>query len=801
METQKGKVFISYRREGGINIARTVLAELEKRGYDVFLDLEGLGAGKFNEALLHEIETSSNFVLILSPGSLDRCANQGDWVRTEIRHAMNKGINIVPIIIEPFDYPKNLPSEIKGIRNINAVKWSNEYFSACISKLESFFVEKQPQEDLYKVQPEPISNPQKEENRNIENQTDTSKSNKKEKSKIGPIAVGIAGAIVLLGLLGIFLFLNRDKAIADTSVIEAYGNSSGNLCNGGSASIIGTTANGHQTLCYLNKVDSKWQYWYDKKKGAVKKKETDNESVVLFEQERLSYLLATPEWLYYTVGEGMGTLYRAPRNRDDGNIGDVEEVLTGIAMENNLIIDNNVVYYCKEGKGLFSYSITKQKEKTILVDETTWDFSLVGKHDKWLYLMDNTHVWRVNVSNSKEEDVVQYSDLRQDSIITAANVYGSWIYITVKDSGTNDIQQVDEIYRIRLDGTQQSRIFMAESINHTLDRVNVCGDQYLYMDVISGTEVCSYKVIEETGVVKQVYPEEFEGFTTKIEFDEGNTQDNLCNFGFIGRGIGNEQRVLQNQFCEELDYFYSPASKNVLLQHKVDDKYAVEVLLRDVDCSYLYVVPEWIVYVIKEEGVWNLYRAENEFQNFAMGEPKLLESDILAENNVIVNDGLIYYWKANEGLYSMKINTEERNLCFGMQEGVSYRGWEMYNIENDIVYYSNGYNLLWISLEDKRHVFHMDGEEHFPGGMIVSAISKGDDTYMAVHYKDGIKPDEIWKKEGKEAPQLYVVLDAVDQQILHLNLSDYRVYAWIEENDEIKIGGFEFRGTPEWKFY
>ena len=72
----KCDVFISYRRDGGDMTAMYIYQALKERGYDVFYDLEVLRAGKFNDALLENIRSCKDFVLILSPHALDRCDNE-----------------------------------------------------------------------------------------------------------------------------------------------------------------------------------------------------------------------------------------------------------------------------------------------------------------------------------------------------------------------------------------------------------------------------------------------------------------------------------------------------------------------------------------------------------------------------------------------------------------------------------------------------------------------------------------------------------------------------------------------------
>jgi hypothetical protein len=133
-------VFISYRREGGAETARLIRSELQKRGIDAFLDVDDLGASHFDERLLGEIERASSFVLILSPGSLRRCREEGDWLRREIAHAIEKKKNIVPVLKDGFDFPPvdSLPSQIADLPRYNCVVYSHAYFGATIDKLISF---------------------------------------------------------------------------------------------------------------------------------------------------------------------------------------------------------------------------------------------------------------------------------------------------------------------------------------------------------------------------------------------------------------------------------------------------------------------------------------------------------------------------------------------------------------------------------------------------------------------------------------------------------------------------------------
>lgn len=85
---------------GGIESAVALQTTLRNMHYRVFLDVDNLRSGRFDEALLRRIEECQDFLLVLSPGALDRCVNEGDWVRREIEHAMSLGKNIIPIICD-----------------------------------------------------------------------------------------------------------------------------------------------------------------------------------------------------------------------------------------------------------------------------------------------------------------------------------------------------------------------------------------------------------------------------------------------------------------------------------------------------------------------------------------------------------------------------------------------------------------------------------------------------------------------------------------------------------------------------
>ncbi|KAM6946049.1 NAD(+) hydrolase SARM1 [Aplochiton taeniatus] len=135
-------VFISYRRTTGSQLASLLKVHLQVRGYSVFIDVEKLEAGKFEDKLIQSVQRARNFILVLSANALDKCmgdTGMKDWVHKEIVTALGGKKNIVPVT----DYftwpdPNSLPEDMRTILNFNGIKWSHEYQEATIEKILRF---------------------------------------------------------------------------------------------------------------------------------------------------------------------------------------------------------------------------------------------------------------------------------------------------------------------------------------------------------------------------------------------------------------------------------------------------------------------------------------------------------------------------------------------------------------------------------------------------------------------------------------------------------------------------------------
>lgn len=133
-------VFISYRRDGGFYLARLLYELLEKTGKTPFLDVERLKAGRFDQQIYSVIDRCENVVVILSPNSLDRCSNleEEDWFRNEIVYSIKNKKNIIPVLMEKFEYPKHLPEEMEDFPKHNGILSLPQLFSNVIESINKF---------------------------------------------------------------------------------------------------------------------------------------------------------------------------------------------------------------------------------------------------------------------------------------------------------------------------------------------------------------------------------------------------------------------------------------------------------------------------------------------------------------------------------------------------------------------------------------------------------------------------------------------------------------------------------------
>lgn len=147
MKTKKYDIFISYRREGGLEMADSIYQRLQNAGYSVFLDLEQLASGKFNEQLLSVIESCQDFILVLPENALDRCTQEDDWVRREVEYAIKQNKNIIPVMLRGFVWPHKdeLPQTLSELPNYEGISATDhKVFPENMERLKSKLLHSKP---------------------------------------------------------------------------------------------------------------------------------------------------------------------------------------------------------------------------------------------------------------------------------------------------------------------------------------------------------------------------------------------------------------------------------------------------------------------------------------------------------------------------------------------------------------------------------------------------------------------------------------------------------------------------------
>ena len=98
------EVFISYRRDVAGFMALALWQHLDSAGVDGFSDIASIQTAQFDTVILNQIEARPYFVLLLTPGTLNRCVDPSDWLRREIEHALKTERRIVPVHTPEFDF-------------------------------------------------------------------------------------------------------------------------------------------------------------------------------------------------------------------------------------------------------------------------------------------------------------------------------------------------------------------------------------------------------------------------------------------------------------------------------------------------------------------------------------------------------------------------------------------------------------------------------------------------------------------------------------------------------------------------
>ncbi len=151
-------VFISYRRQD-VSWALAVYQNLTACGYDVFFDYTSISSGKFEQIILSNIKARAHFLVILTPSALERCCEEGDWLRREIETAIVEKRNIVPLLCEDFDFKapevkEKLTGTLAVLQEYNGLEVPAGFFVEAMRRLRERYLNVMPDGTLHPVSPE-----------------------------------------------------------------------------------------------------------------------------------------------------------------------------------------------------------------------------------------------------------------------------------------------------------------------------------------------------------------------------------------------------------------------------------------------------------------------------------------------------------------------------------------------------------------------------------------------------------------------------------------------------------------------
>jgi SOS-response transcriptional repressor LexA len=137
-------VFISYRRTN-LPWALAIYQHLTSHGYDVFFDYLSIPSGDFEKIIIENIRGRAHFIIILTPSALEYCYEPGDWLRREIETAMDEKRNIVPLMLESFDFGnpatiEALTGKLENLKKYNGLRVPSEYFFEAMNRLREQFL-------------------------------------------------------------------------------------------------------------------------------------------------------------------------------------------------------------------------------------------------------------------------------------------------------------------------------------------------------------------------------------------------------------------------------------------------------------------------------------------------------------------------------------------------------------------------------------------------------------------------------------------------------------------------------------
>jgi hypothetical protein len=204
------KVFISYRRNDSAGSAGRVHDRLGREfGRDLlFMDVDTIPLGtNFVKVLSEEVAKCDVLLAVIGPTWLDACDERGnrrlddpkDYLRIEIAAALQRGIPVIPILLDGASVPKanRLPEDLEELAQRNGLEVRHASFHNDMNRLIRWLKE---QSDPARVPPGPLV-PSEEESQDIEESWNRAEPVHTRPSRVMVIAAMLGvGAFIAVGI-------------------------------------------------------------------------------------------------------------------------------------------------------------------------------------------------------------------------------------------------------------------------------------------------------------------------------------------------------------------------------------------------------------------------------------------------------------------------------------------------------------------------------------------------------------------------------------------------------------------------
>jgi hypothetical protein len=142
-----GSVFISYRREDSAGYARAIYNALRERlgKASVFMDVDTIEPGlDFIESIQSAVGKCEVLLAIIGPrwlsaeaDSMPRLFEEIDYVRSEIRTALERNVRVIPVLVGGATMPSGeaLPDDLKTLIRRNAIEIRHTHFDSDVASL------------------------------------------------------------------------------------------------------------------------------------------------------------------------------------------------------------------------------------------------------------------------------------------------------------------------------------------------------------------------------------------------------------------------------------------------------------------------------------------------------------------------------------------------------------------------------------------------------------------------------------------------------------------------------------------